>query len=132
VRGLLVDETTSRLVGLTGWGRPLPVTMLSDVAPSAGYRPSTLVDTVVRLRDRTCRAPVCQRSALACDLDHVEPWPEGTTDPDHMVALCRRHHRLKTHAAGWQMTREDDGSVRWTGPSGAEVRVPPSDYAPPF
>ncbi len=30
------------------------------------------------------------------DLDHVVPWPDGPTTVANLVALCRRHHRLKT------------------------------------
>jgi hypothetical protein len=60
------------------------------------YRPSPGLGRFVRLRDVTCRWPGCHRPAHACDLDHAVPWPQGPTHPDNLLALCRRHHRLKT------------------------------------
>jgi hypothetical protein len=32
--------------------------------------------------------------------------------------LCRRHHRLKTHAPGWRFTMTADGVLSVTTPSG--------------
>ncbi len=60
------------------------------------YRPVAGVDRFVRARDVTCRWPGCQRPSRVCDLDHVIPWPEGPTTVQNLIALCRRHHRLKT------------------------------------
>jgi hypothetical protein len=63
---------------------------------SGTYRPSPAMDRFVRLRDVTCRWPGCHRPAHTCDLDHAVPWPQGQTRVENLLALCRRHHRLKT------------------------------------
>jgi hypothetical protein len=38
-------------------------------------------------------------------------------------ALCRRHHRLKTHN-GWKVVSHTDGSCTWTSPLGKEFFTP--------
>ena len=55
---------------------------------------------LVRFRVRQCRFPGCAISSRFCDLDHVIPWPDGPTSPANLIALCRRHHRLKA-VTGW-------------------------------
>lgn len=54
--------------------------------------------------------------AAGCDLDHDVPWPHGPTCACNLGPLCRRHHRIKQ--LGWLKNRNDDGSVRWTSPTG--------------
>jgi hypothetical protein len=110
---------------LPGWGPLTPGELdklLSSAAPEPGYRPSSALDSAVRMRDLTCRFPGCRRSALGAhsgaDVDHTVPWPAGTTSPDNLAVLCRRHHRLK-HEGGWSVTLSADGSMRWTSPLGA-------------
>lgn len=95
-------------------------------APRQGLR-----DAVVQ-RDRTCRFPGCRVPARRCDIDHVEPFRDGRTDEpqtrvDNLQALCRHHHRAKTHG-GWRVDVEEDGSRRWTAPSG-QVYSPPKEPA---
>ncbi len=66
---------------------------------SRGYVPSAAVARAVRAREPHCRFPGCRQSAQRCDLDHAIPWPRGSTSPQNLGPLCRRHHQLKTHAA---------------------------------
>jgi hypothetical protein len=98
------------------------------------YRPSAELDRAVRARDVTCRFPGCRRSASGShsgtDLDHTIPWPEGSTSPDNLAVLCRRHHRLK-HCAGWNVTLHPDGSMTWVTPSGRNYQTYPWEYADP-
>lgn len=72
------------------------------------YRPPAGLDRFVRLRDRTCRWPGCSVAAARCDLDHTVPYPDGPTSEDNLVALCRKHHRLKTLAG---FTTEQQGDI---------------------
>jgi hypothetical protein len=82
-----------------------------------------LVDFLIA-RDRTCRFPGCRRAAWASDLDHAESWEEGgTTSAENLGALCRRHHRMKTHG-GWKLESFSDGSCEWTSPAGKKYHVP--------
>jgi hypothetical protein len=81
--------------------------------PSAGQR------RFLRLRDRTCRHPGCGQPVARTDIDHVRPYGAGgTTDCANLCCLCRRHHRLKTHASGWRFLLTPHGVLRVTTPSG--------------
>lgn len=60
------------------------------------YAPVRLRDAIT-FRDGTCQAPGCAVPAQRCDLDHQIPHPEGPTTGSNLWALCRRHHRLKSH-----------------------------------
>jgi hypothetical protein len=60
------------------------------------------------------------------DLDHCTPWPAGPTGCDNLCCLCRRHHRLKTHARGWRFRLLPGGRLEATTPSGVtRVTDPP-------
>src|SRR3954469_17758413 len=52
------------------------------------------------------------RSAARCPADQPKlSYPLAS-------CLCRRHHRLKTHARGWRFTMTADGVLSVTTPSG--------------
>lgn len=88
------------------------------------YDPSQQLKDFLIARDRTCRFPGCRRSALLSDLDHAQSWESGgATSPENIGALCRRHHRLKTHD-GWEITSYPDGSCTWRSPLGKEFFTP--------
>lgn len=83
-----------------------------------GYAPTEAQRMAVQLRDGTCQGPHCTRPARSCDIDHRDPWPRGATQLNNLWALCRRHHRMKSH-----------GVLRWLLPTGQTV--PASANAPP-
>jgi hypothetical protein len=56
------------------------------------YRPPTALARKVTARDVHCTHPGCQRPAETCDLDHIIPYPLGTTSETNLTASCRRHH----------------------------------------
>ncbi|HQR28355.1 MAG TPA: HNH endonuclease signature motif containing protein [Nocardioides sp.] len=80
--------------------------------------PDRLKERVV-LRDVQCVFPWCTRPArTACDCDHV--IAHGTGGPTctcNLAALCRHHHRVKTHTA-WRYTMVEEGVFVWTSPHG--------------
>ena len=85
--------------------------------------PQALIDFLIA-RDRTCRFPGCRRSAALSDIDHAQSWETGgRTSPENLGALCRRHHRLKTHD-GWNVESRADGSCTWTSPLGKIYLTP--------
>jgi hypothetical protein len=83
------------------------------------YRPSAFQVRFVHTRDRTCRHPGCATKAAWSDGDHVVPHAAGgETECANLCCLCRRHHRLKTHARGWTYAMAPDGTLTVTTPSG--------------
>ncbi|WP_133805855.1 HNH endonuclease signature motif containing protein, partial [Kribbella caucasensis] len=95
------------------------------------YTPSAALDRYVRLRDRTCRFPGCNRPAEFTDLDHrIAFTAGGRTTADNLQCLCRHHHRLK-HEGGWKIHQHPDGTHTWISPTGRRYREngPPSNPA---
>jgi hypothetical protein len=91
------------------------------------YEPSPAQQRFTRTRDRTCRHPGCGNRAGWADLDHVIAHADGgATDCANLCCLCRRHHRLKTHALGWRYVMTPDGVLTVTTPTGiTRVSRPP-------
>jgi Domain of unknown function (DUF222) len=88
------------------------------------YEPPQALKDFLIARDRTCRFPGCRRSAALSDLDHAQSWEKGgSTSAENLGALCRRHHRLKTHD-GWSVTSHADGSCTWVSPLGKKFFTP--------
>jgi hypothetical protein len=48
-----------------------------------------------------------------------------------LCCLCRRHHRLKTHARGWTHAMTADGVLSVTTPSGVTRTSRPPGTQPP-
>ncbi len=108
-----------------------PVIDLTAHLSTPGYAvPDRIRDHVI-LRDKTCVFPWCTRPARGCDVDHVIPHdpdaeaegrPQaGPTSTDNLGALCRFHHRLKTHSA-WRYAMVEPGVFEWTSPHGHRFR----------
>jgi len=90
---------------------------LLDFGRESYLPPQALRDFLIA-RDRRCRFPGCRRSAHLSDFDHAQSWESGgETSLQNLGALCRRHHRLKTHG-GWKIESFSDGSCTWTSPAG--------------
>jgi hypothetical protein len=108
------------------------ITNATGVVTATGttsYTPTAAVARLVRAREPHCRFPGCRQPATRCDLDHAIPWPRGSTAPENLGPLCRRHHQLKTHG-GWSLDPQsgpDPGTVtwRWRTPAGLTVRDGP-------
>ena len=89
------------------------------------YEPTPAQRRFGRTRDRTCRHPGCGNRAGWADLDHVVAHAEGgETDCANLCCLCRRHHRLKTHARGWRYVMTPDGVLTVTTPTRRHARQP--------
>ncbi|SDP01617.1 protein of unknown function [Klenkia soli] len=125
---LLAVATPEELVTAAKTGRgvgPPPAT--------PGYTPTAAQYRYLRARDRHCRFPGCRQVARACDADHVVPYDHhnpdagGPTCVRNLAMLCRRHHRLKTHAPGWRFQMDADGTLHVTTPGGtARATRPPA------
>ncbi len=97
-------------------------TLVSLTSPA--YRPPKAMQEFVKTRDGTCRMWGCTRPAVACDVDHCEPWPDGQTTPTCLEALCRCHHRFK-QTLRWRPVLRPDGTLTWHGPNGATRTTEP-------
>ena len=100
-----------------------------------GYAPSAAQQRFARARDQGCRHPGCRNRAGWADLDHVVAHADdGPTDCDNLCCLCRRHHRLKTHAPGWCFHLDADGALLVTTPSGVTrvSRPPGAGFLEPY
>jgi len=125
-----------------------PVIDLHQCTWTDADHPSAAITEHVTVRDRTCVFPWCTRPARGCDIDHVDehdhhadaegrPQP-GPTQSNNLAALCRFHHRLKTHTA-WLYRMTAPGVVEWTSPHGHTYRrdrtgttpIEPSTADPP-
>ncbi len=96
------------------------------------YRPPAPLAGFLRARDGACRYPGCRRPAVACEIDHVQPWQHGgTTSEDNLCCLCQRHHDLKEQL-GWQVLLHPDRQLEWITPTGHRYWSRPVDHrAPP-
>ncbi len=106
--------------------------VLDRPPPVDRYRPTPAQRRYVRARDRGCRHPGCRRPARWTEADHVHPYAEGgQTACENLCSLCRRHHRLKTHAPGWRFTMTEDGVLSVTTPSGVTRTTRPPGFRLP-
>ena len=124
--GVLPAQIVRALASEGKWRRfitdPNTGTLL-DYGRDSYQPPQDLVDYLIA-RDRTCRFPGCRQSAARADIDHAEAWEDGgETSAANLGALCRRHHRMKTHG-GWNLTSNEDGSCNWESPDGHRYFVP--------
>lgn len=71
-----------------------------------------------------CAYPGCRRPPVNCH--HITWWTHGGLSTlDNAAWLCAFHHWL-VHEGGWQLRRESDRSLVFTGPDG-QVRRRPRD-----
>ena len=98
-----------------------PVIDLAEHIATTAYEIPDRLTEQTDLRDHTCVFPWCTRPARRCDHDHVIPHDRppraGPTCSCNIAALCRRHHRLKTHTT-WTYTVLEPGTYLWSSPHG--------------
>jgi len=80
---------------------------------------------LLRLRDRGCTWPGCDRPPGWCQAHHITWWEHGgRTDIEGLTLLCNHHHH-RIHDGGWKLERLDDGGLRFTGIDGRVLNRPP-------
>ncbi|MBE0009807.1 HNH endonuclease [Arthrobacter sp. AET 35A] len=107
-------------------------------ADATTYRVPKDLQDAVRVRDRTCRHPGCNRLAVFCELDHTTPWSHGgKTSYSNLAALCKRHHKLKSEGY-WHYRQPEPGMIIAISPAGETYLTrpdpppAPKDDPPPF
>ncbi|MBP2216808.1 hypothetical protein H4V95_001999 [Arthrobacter sp. CAN_C5] len=107
-------------------------------ADATTYRVPQDLKDAVRVRDRTCRHPGCNRLAVFCELDHTKPWSQGgKTSYGNLAALCKRHHKLKSEGY-WHYRQPEPGMIIAISPMGETYLTrpdpppAPQDDPPPF
>ncbi|MFT4469559.1 DUF222 domain-containing protein [Arthrobacter sulfonylureivorans] len=119
--GPIAPDVARRLVGDgTSFTRILtdPINGAVVALDRKQYRPTRAQRRFLRTRDRTCRAPGCNRAAEHCEIDHVHAYSKGgKTDVDCMCCFCKVHHGLKT--AGYAKAGQPvPGTIDWTTAAG--------------
>ena len=125
-----LPTTSDATGGDAAGGDAVAVRWLDRLPPAAGYTHPPVMERLAHARDTVCRAPGCTRAATACDCDHVVPYPHGPTTAHNTCCLCRRHHRLKTHAPHWHTQLDQNGRLIWTTPTGHTLTTDPHDHRP--
>ena len=65
----------------------------------------------LKLRDKGCRFPGCDRPATYTSGHHLVHWINGgSTDLPNLVLLCHRHHWM-VHEGNWQLVKTDHGNL---------------------
>ncbi len=134
-------ETMMGLVGAPGgdleFAGPVPAATVQRLACDASIRRvllgpgSTVIDVgralrvpsgagraALRVRDRGCVWPGCERPSSWTNAHHVVHWGHGgPTTLDNLVLLCHRHH-WSVHEGGWQLVRAEGRRL---------LAIPPSE-----
>jgi hypothetical protein len=98
-----------------------------DARPGDRF-PYTGLDRFLRMRDRTCVAPCCRRSATACQIDHTLDYAEGgPTTRANTAALCPSKHLRKT-AGAWKVCQTDPASSNGPAHSAASTAPGPNPW----
>ena len=89
--------------------------------------------------DRLVEHVAAQGRSLRLPLVHpTSPWlrhrprhpvpTRRTNSSDNLAALCRHHHRLKTHST-WTYTVIEPGTYLWSAPTARQYLVDPTGTA---
>ena len=100
-------------------GQPLSYGRTRRFAPA-------ILRRVLAHRDRCCVWPGCTAPAYTHHTHHLDEWANGgTTDPHNTTGVCPSHHR-SIHTDGHRITRNADGTLRFTRPDGTPIPTTPN------
>jgi hypothetical protein len=107
-----------------------PVIDLNDHVAADGYEVPDQIAERIHLTKPADVFPYAASVSRDTDLDHTDPYrppnrggPPGQTSTDNLGKLTRRHHRIKTHAPGWQVEQLPGHRYLWTTPHGRVLLV---------
>jgi hypothetical protein len=131
---------TGTIPATTGWGLPLPASVLrrlscdasvtrvvlsGDSVPLDIGRSTRIVPPPLRraliARDVCCAFPGCDRPASWCEAHHIRAWVNGGVTSLDNLTLPLRHHRARVRsAAGPGVGPASGGDPSSVGPSAGE------------
>ncbi len=134
--GPVTAATVRELLALSGRTGGSVTTSFAQPQPCPGpqvhaeqgpgpYEPPERLKDLIRVRHRQCTFPGCGRASRRCDVDHRVRYPDGPTCECNLHPLCRHHHLLKHHAAGWQVLDRGGGRLTWVTPSSRRIPIDP-------
>jgi len=95
---------------------------LADAVPADAYEVPASLGEVVHLTKPADVFPHAASLSRWMDRDHTVPYdadgPPGQTSIDNLGKMTRRHHRVKTHAPGWQVFQLPGNRFVWITPHG--------------
>src|SRR5580704_17036328 len=107
---------------------PIPTGDCDHRWQARGHDPGVTLRHLTEVRHATCTGPGCRRPAGRCDFEHNIPYEAGGRSClCNGNPKCRHDHRLKQHPR-WNAEQLDNGSVRWTAPSGRQYVTEPTRY----
>ena len=107
---------------------PIPTGDCDHRWQARGHDPGVMLRHLTEVRHATCTGPGCRRPAGRCDFEHNIPYEAGGRSClCNGNPKCRHDHRLKQHPR-WNAEQLDNGSVRWTAPSGRQYVTEPTRY----
>lgn len=109
---LLPTETARRLACDSRWqlfadfeGQTVGIGRISRRIPASLMR-------ALRLRDRWCRFPGCERTRWL-HAHHLIHWANGgRTDLENLILLCGDHHRF-VHEGGWTISGDPNDTIQF-------------------
>jgi hypothetical protein len=107
-----------------------PVIDLNDQVAVDGYEVPDHLAERVHLTKPADIFPYAESLGRRADHDHTAEYvpmsrggPPGQTSTDNLGKMVRRHHRIKTHAAGWKVEQLPGHRYLWTTPHGRVLLV---------
>ncbi|MEO5651338.1 MAG: hypothetical protein ABIN79_12555, partial [Marmoricola sp.] len=98
-----------------------PVIDLNENHAADCYEVPAVIADQLHLARPADAFPYAESLSRRQDRDHTIPYnphgPPGQTALGNLGHLVRRHHRIKTHAVGWEV-RQERGRFIWTTPHG--------------
>lgn len=109
------------------WRRILtdPIGRVLDYGTRTYRPPQDLTDLVIA-RDGTCTFPGCAKPARRCQIDHIQPFPAGSTSETNTDAKCGRDHNLKTAGLLSSSRDPESGTTTWADRHGTRYLRPPA------
>jgi len=97
--------------------------MVIDVGRAKRKIPAA-TSKALKVRDKGCVWPGCDRPATWTSAHHLVHWIRGgPTDLPNLCLLCYRHHWM-VHEGDWQIVRTEDGSILTIPPTMTFGRLP--------